>query len=362
MVPNLTSGVHGTGDGHVASSGCPGGRGLPSGTEDINMGMYRRAHRAIPIALLLLLISMLIAACGGGATGGAASQAPARDGVGAPAGEGQGLQGGEAPAEEPLQPGASAAPEPPAVGVDVDAKIIRTGSMSLEVGNVPEAIREARDAIRRMGGYVGASQTSNIDDQPFAQITYRIPVARWEDALDALRGVDGDTTKVVSEQTDSVDVTSQVVDLDARIRNLQASETALVAIAEQAVRIQDILDIQARISEVRGQIEQLEAQQNALADQTSYATLTVTYQLPIVAAIEVQAEGWDATAIFDEASATLVGVLQALAGAGIWLLVVWVPILVMFAVAAGIVAWLLRRFGVLDRAQLRAAPPKPAGD
>jgi hypothetical protein len=246
--------------------------------------------------------------------------------------------------------------------VDVDAKIIRTGSMSLEVGNVPEAIREARDAIRRMGGYVGASQTSNIDDQPFAQITYRIPVARWEDALDALRGVDGDTTKVVSEQTDSVDVTSQVVDLDARIRNLQASETALVAIAEQAVRIQDILDIQARISEVRGQIEQLEAQQNALADQTSYATLTVTYQLPVVAAIEVQAEGWDATAIFDEASATLVGVLQALAGAGIWLLVVWVPILVMFAVAAGIVAWLLRRFGVLDRAQLRAAPPKPAGD
>ena len=327
------------------------------------MGMYRRAHRAIPIALLLLLVSILIAACGGASTGAAASQAPARDdGVSAPAGEGQGLQGGEARAEAPLEPGGSAAPEPPAVGVDVDAKIIRTGSMDLEVSDVPQAIREARDAVRGMGGYVGASQTSHIDDQPFAQITYRIPVARWEDALDALRGVDGDATKVVSEQTDSVDVTGQVVDLDARIRNLRASETALVAIAEQAVRIQDILDIQARISEVRGQIEQLEAQQNALADQTAYATLTVTYQLPVVAAIEVQAGGWDATSIFDEALATLVGVLQALAGAGIWLLVVWVPILVMFAVGAAIVAWLLRRFGVLDRAAMRAAPRAPAGD
>ena len=326
------------------------------------MGMYRRAHRAIPIALLLLLISMFIAACASGSTATSApAQAPAGDGVGGtPAGEGAGLQGGgEAPAEAP-QPAASAAPEPPAVGADVDAKIIRTGSMDLEVSNVPQALREARDAIRGMGGYVGASQTSNIDDQPFAQITYRIPVDRWEDALDALRGVDGDSTKVVSEQTDSVDVTSQVVDLDARIRNLRASETALVAIAEDAVRIQDILDIQARITEIRGQIEQLEAQQNALADQTSYATLTVTYQLPVVAAIEVQAEGWDATAIFDEASATLVGVLQALAGAGIWLLVVWVPIILMFSIGAGIVAWLLRRFGVLDRAPLRAAPP--AGD
>jgi hypothetical protein len=329
--------------------------------------MYRHAHRAIPIALLLLLISMLIVACAGSSSGvtSAPAQAPGGDdNVGAPAGEGHGLQGGgEAPAEAPLQPGASAAPEPPAVGADVDARIIRTGSMELEVSNVPEALREARDAIRAMGGYVGASQTSNIDDQPYAQITYRIPVDRWEDALDALRGVNGDTTKVVSEQTDSVDVTSQVVDLDARIRNLRASEIALVAIAEEAVRIQDILDIQARITEIRGQIEQLEAQQNALADQTSYATLTVTYQLPVVAAIEVQAEGWDATAIFDEASATLVGVLQALAGAGIWLIVVWVPILVMFALGAGIVAWLLRRFGVLDRAQLRAAAPRaPAGD
>ena len=103
------------------------------------------------------------------------------------------------------------------------------------------------------------------------------------------------------------------------------------------------------------------AQQNALADQTSYATLTVSYQLPAVAAIEVQAEGWDAGRVLDEATATLVGVLQALAGAGIWLLVVWVPILVMFAVAAGIVAWLLRRFGVLERA-VRSSPPASAGD
>ena len=233
--------------------------------------------------------------------------------------------------------------------------------MDLEVSDVPVAIREARDAIRGMGGYVGASQTSNVDDQPYAQITYRIPVDRWEDALDALRGLNGDTTKVVSEQTQSADVTSQVVDLDARIRNLQASETALVEIAEGATRIQDILDIQAQITSIRGQIEQLEAQQNQLADQTSYATLTVTYQLPAVAAIEVQAEGWDAGSIFDEATATLVGVLQALAGAGIWLLVVWVPIIVMFAVAAGIVAFLLRRFGVLDRA-VRSSPTASAGD
>ena len=325
------------------------------------MRTIRRADRAVPIVLVLFLVSIVIAACGG-TTGAGATAAPA----GAPADSGNGLQGvgsgqDEGSGQEAPQPAASAGPDQPEVGAVDDAKIIRTGTMDLEVSDVPVAIREARDAIRGMGGYVGASQTSNVDDQPYAQITYRIPVDRWEDALDALRGLNGDTTKVVSEQTQSADVTSQVVDLDARIRNLQASETALVEIAEQATRIQDILDIQAQITNIRGQIEQLEAQQNQLADQTSYATLTVTYQLPAVAAIEVQAEGWDAGRIFDEATATLVGVLQALAGAGIWLLVVWVPILVLFAVAAGIVAFLLRRFGVLDRA-VRSSPPASAGD
>ena len=47
-----------------------------------------------------------------------------------------------------------------------------------------------------------------------ATITYRIPVDRWEDALDLLRGLSGETTKVVNEQTQAVEVTGAVIDLD----------------------------------------------------------------------------------------------------------------------------------------------------
>ena len=77
-----------------------------------------------------------------------------------------------------------------------DAKIVRTGSIELEVGDVPAALLTARDGIRAMGGYIGASQTQSPDDQPVATITYRIPVDRWEDALDLLRGIAGDATNV----------------------------------------------------------------------------------------------------------------------------------------------------------------------
>src|SRR5262245_243001 len=159
------------------------------------MGISRRADRAIAIALFLLLMSFAIAACGGGSAGGAPqgpAQAPAGNG-GELLGGGAGLGEGEGDREAPAQPAPSAGNGQPELGAVDDAQIIRTGSMVLEVGDVPHAVREARDAILGMRGYVGASQTSSIDDQPYAQITYRIPVDRWEDALDALRGVNGDT-------------------------------------------------------------------------------------------------------------------------------------------------------------------------
>jgi hypothetical protein len=318
------------------------------------MRTIRRVDRApLPIGLLILLVTFVLAACGGSAS---SVLSPVGDRAGNEQ-PGTGSGNGDGQAAAPT----NAPQEPDGLGAVDDAKIIRTGTMELEVTDLGKAITAARSAILGMGGYIGASTTSNVDDRPYAEITYRIPVDRWEDALDTLRGLNGLTSKVVAEQTQAVDVTGQVVDLDARIRNLRASETALQKIAEQATRIPDILEIQAQITNVRGQIEQLEAQRNDLGDRTSYATLTATFQLPVVAAIEVQAKGWDPGAIFDEASASLVGMLQGLAGAGIWLLVVWVPILVIVSIVIALTAWILRRTGVLERA-MRPAPPAIGGE
>ena len=184
--------------------------------------------------------------------------------------------------------------------------------MQLDVRDVPQAVATARTLIRGMGGYVGASNTANDGDQPIAQITYRIPVERWEDALAALRDLNGQTTKVVVEQTEAVEVTGQIVDLEARIRNLRASESALQGIAAKAVKISDVLEVQQQLTDVRGQIEVLTAELVDLANRADLATLTVTFGVPVVA-VEVAQQGWDPTTVVDEASASLVGVLQGLA-------------------------------------------------
>ena len=295
-------------------------------------------------AFLLLAAAALIVACGGSG----AALAPVGNDVGRPAGEGDGFVGGELPAASmaPAAPDEGGGSGGDGVGAPVDdAKIIRTGTIDLEVKDMPTALATARDGILAMGGYIGASQTWNDGDQPYASVTYRIPVARWEDALVLLRALNGQTSKVVAEQTQAVEVTGQVVDLEARIKNLQASESALQAIAAKAVRISDVLEVQNQLTQVRGEIESLQAQLKDLSERAAYATLTAQFNVPIVAVTVAQGD-WDPAKIVDEASASLIDVLQGLTTAGIWFAIVWLPILLVLGVIVAIVVWVARRLGV----------------
>ena len=293
-----------------------------------------------PRALLLLVATLLVAAC---AASGGGALAPVGDGVERPASEDQGFAG--APSAAPAAPDGGGDTGGDGVGAPIDdAKIIRTGTISLEIKDMATALGTARDGIRAMGGYIGASQTWNEDDRPYATVTYRIPVDRWEDALALLRGLNGQTTMVVAEQTQAVEVTVHVVDLEARIKNLQASESALQAIAAKAVRISDVLEVQNQLTQVRGEIESLQAQLKDLTERASYATLTASFSIPVVA-VEVAQKGWDPKTVVDEASASLIDVLQALTTAGIWFAIVWLPILLVLGVIVGIVVWIVRRLG-----------------
>lgn len=313
-----------------------------------------RTMRTIRPIIGLAVISIAVAACAG-ATSAPDVQPPQRlDTVGAALSE----AGSATAAPAPAAPETGGLIGRDSVVVRDDARIVRTGTLELEVMDVSRAQSIARDAIVALGGYVGASSTSNYDDRPTAQITYRIPVDRWEEALDALRDLNGETRKVVTEQTQAVEVTGQVIDLEARIRNLRASETALQGIAAKATKISDVLEVEARLTDVRSQIEQLTAQLEGLSDQAAYATLTVSFNSPVVA-VTAATHGWEPAAIVDEAAASLVSIVQAVAGAGIWFLIVWLPILLVLGLTGGLAIWLTRRTGIVRR-PTRPGPTPPA--
>jgi hypothetical protein len=312
---------------------------------------------SVALGGMLLMAILALAACGGASSGQVLStvgNAVDDSAYGAGGGARAAATGAPAPAAS-----AASAAGPNDIGNLVDdAKIVRTGSIELQVKDVPKATQVARDGIRAMGGYIGASQTGTLGDDPVATITYRIPVDRWEDALDLLRGLAGQTTKVLSEQTQAVEVTGAVVDLEARIRNLRASETALQDIAAKATRVSDVLEVQAQLTNVRGEIEQLNGQLKELTDHAAFATLTANFGTPVVA-VDVVAKGWEPAKVVDEATASLVNILQALTTAGIWFVIVWVPILVVLGVIGLIVGLILRRLGFIGR-QRPPAPDLPA--
>jgi Domain of unknown function (DUF4349) len=219
------------------------------------------------------------------------------------------------------------------------ALIVRTGSMVLDVTDLDAALAKAQAAVGAVGGYVSGSDRSGQGDQQVASITYRIPAAGWDRALDGVRAAG---TRVEKEQTGAVEVTGQVMDLGARISNLKVTEAALQGIMAKATKIPDVLDVQQQLTSVQGQIEQLTTEKQHLEQQAALGTLTVVFQVPIVAVTTATA-GWNPGAQVDQATAQLIEVGQGIVSIVIWLGIVGVPVLLIVLLVALPATWIARR-------------------
>jgi hypothetical protein len=234
---------------------------------------------------------------------------------------------------------------------DSGLKIAYTGSLELVVDDLDAAVAKGRAAVLTDGGYVAGSDESRTGDRQTAIITYRIPAGRWEDSLASLRGI---AREVVGEQTKAAEVGGQLVDLDARLRNLRASEQVLVGIAEKTTQVSDLLDVQKQVTNVRGEIEQLDGRRAALEDQVAYGTLVTTYGLKVQQVKEAKA-AWDPATDVDAASTKLMHVGRRVVSAGIWFGILWLPILAVGAVVLVLGLWLGRRIMPRVRAAWPAA-------
>jgi hypothetical protein len=224
----------------------------------------------------------------------------------------------------------------PATAID-GVQIVKTGSMSLEVASIDSAVAQAQASIEGMGGYVAGSNRYGSGEEASATYTFRLPVARWDDALKAMRALG---SKVLSEQTGTTDVTSQVVDLDARITNLKAAEAALQGIMAKAVEIKDILAVQEQLTQTRSQIEQLTAQVDYLKNQAAMSTLSVAFVLPAKTVTTQATTDWDFNKQVDQAAAALVRIGQGLATIAVWAVIVGLPL-----IGGLLILWILYRIG-----------------
>ncbi len=224
-------------------------------------------------------------------------------------------------------------------------QIVKTGQMTLEVADLDSATGQAETAIAGLGGSVDQSDQSDqsgTGDSATSSIVFRVPVDKWDAALAALRKIG---TRVVSQSTNATDVTSQVVDLNARLDNLTTTEHALQAIMARASAIPDVIAVENQLSDTQGQIEQLTAQVNLLKNQAAMSTISVAFQLPTKTVTTIATQDWTIGSQVDQAAAALVRIGQGLATIGVWILVVVLPIGLIGLFLLGIVAITRRILG-----------------
>ncbi|MEA2784442.1 MAG: hypothetical protein QOF71_546 [Candidatus Eremiobacteraeota bacterium] len=154
-------------------------------------------------------------------------------------------------------------------------RLAKKAKLDLLVRDVEATLKLAQSAVHRAGGDV----TSLNDTSPHgagsvhaATMVVEVPADRLDDTLDRL----GLLGTVETRAIDAEDVDAAIVDEEARLRNLRRAETDLRKLMDKGGKVDDILTVQQNLSEVRGQIEQLDAQHRGDLHRVATSTIAVS--------------------------------------------------------------------------------------
>ena len=216
---------------------------------------------------------------------------------------------------------------------DTSREVITTGYMSVTVKSPDEASTDAIRITESVGGRVdGRSEYApNDGDRGSASLTLRIPASELTATLDKFKELG--TLQEVS--INSVDVTMESRDLEARINALDASVERLLALLTKAEDTDTLIQLETAISSRQGELESLKSQKRYFDDQVAMSTLTLNLD-SVSDAPNVEPDnffagiitGWNSFVAFFAGLLVTLGVL--------------VPWLIFTAIIAGIVVLIVR--------------------
>jgi hypothetical protein len=297
--------------------------------------------------LALLLLASVLAACGG-----QVSEEFSEVNQGLDGGEPSGGMAPSAPEREASDMAMEAEEAAPASlqeqQQNIQRLIIKNANISLEVESVPAAERAITAQVEGLQGYVVNVETNTSGNRQYATIVFRVPAERFDEAITL---TEEQAIRVLSRNVSGDDVTEEFVDLESRLRNLEATQTRLLELLDRAETVEEALQVSNSLTNVQGQIEQVRGRMQYLQQSAALSTITVSLQEKVTTPV-VDEPGWQPLEVARGALRALLNLAQALANMAIVLLV-WVPFwlpIVLFG------WWLQKRFSN------RRSNKKPAGD
>lgn len=216
-----------------------------------------------------------------------------------------------------------------------DRMVVHNAYIELDVKNVSDAIAAVRGLTEGVGGFVAGTSSRYEEDEEYASLTLRVPSSAYNQVMDSLRRM---AVKVTNEDATARDVTEEYTDLDAQLRNLQATEAQYLELMKRANTIDEILQVQNHLSQVRGQIERFRGRINLLERTTDMATIVVNLAPATAGRTRPPNGGWDPIATIQDAWEESLVVVQLVLDGALRLVVFfwWLipPALIVWAVVA----------------------------
>ncbi|RLC63898.1 MAG: DUF4349 domain-containing protein [Chloroflexota bacterium] len=206
---------------------------------------------------------------------------------------------------------------------DIERLIIRTASLDLVVPDTEAALDEINDLVDELGGYVVESNVYQYQEGMQAHVTLRVPAESLDVALERIRGL---ATEVRHESISGQDVTEEYVDLQSRLRHLEATEARLLEFLEEAEDTEAALEVYDRLQEIQAEIEQVKGRMQYLEQSAALATISLDIT-PDELAQPIQVGGWHPEGTLRKAFESLIRVLQFLVDAAIVIVVLVIPVL-----------------------------------
>lgn len=254
---------------------------------------------------------------------------------------------GAAPQAAPAKtPAANRAPAIP-------RKLIRTFDLQLEVRDTQAAAAEVQALAARLGGFVAEASGQRRGEVFYYTLTLRVPVERVDEALAAIRAL---AVRIDGEQQQVQDVTDQYIDLDARMRTLEATEAELRALLaesrQRGRKVTEIMEVYRELVEIRSQIEQIRTQLNSFDKLAALSTIKLTLVPTEAAKPVVPTDEWRPGDTVRSSARALIGFLRWLLDFLIFAVIVLLPVLLVI----GVVLWALIR--LWRRVRRKPSPPE----
>ncbi|PIU42827.1 MAG: hypothetical protein COS98_00890 [Parcubacteria group bacterium CG07_land_8_20_14_0_80_35_11] len=217
--------------------------------------------------------------------------------------------------------------------------VIKTGELNIVVKNVVESAKKIIQYAQKRGGWVVQSNIQEIEELPIATVVVRVPIEDFDEAITYIRGL---ATKVNYEKSEGQDVTEEYVDLESRLRNLEATEKQFLEIMKKAKTIEEILRVQGEISKIRGEIEQAKGRMLFLERSAKMATITVNLALSEELLPIPPAERWRPSYVAKRAWKSVVTFWKNVSYVAVTFFVyavIWLPIVVI----AYLIIWRIRK-------------------